>query len=1309
MSKNKRAHGLTAVRVEGGLLPPDFLRAIAAQEATYQTDADYRVTRSLRLKDELGRYWRIARDLWATYQQRRQQEGVDQTRVALDFLESFFRDVLGFYDLRPVNGVTAEGRQFGITHEAVDGEVPFLLVSHRYDLDRSEARFGEEGRRRSPSNLMQEYLNASDRLQWGLVSNGNRIRLFRDNPSLTRPAYIECDLELMLTDEIYSDFTAMFLLLHDSRFRRTNRRAGRPIIEQWRREAQETGERALAKLRDGVANAMQVLGSGFLAHPQNEALREKIAGGRLTPQEYYQQLLRLVYRFLFLFTVEDRDLLFPPKMDPEKRRIYEEGYSLSMLRERALRRGQEERYSDLWQGLQIVFRGLAGDAEVRDVLGVPALGGLFAKGQCPDLEEAQVGNSYLLKAVRALAYFQTDSGLARVNYRDMDSEELGSVYEGLLELHPQFNVDERPWSFTFINFETGGRGSERKSTGSYYTPSSLVNELIKSALEPVLAKAIEENPTNPRQAILELSVVDPACGSGHFLLAAARRMAAELARLEADGNVPDEHVRRRALREVVQHCIYGVDKNPLAVELCRVALWMETVEPGKPLSFLDAHIQCGDSLIGLLEPSVLADGIPMDAYTALTGDEKAAERELKRLNKTNAYTLQYTFFDPAPVEMAAEVGADLSAMPEDTLEDLAAKRLQYEALRRHPRWVQARDAADLYVAAFFLPKRMDCIDEVPINTDLARLIHNERPRPGVLEAARRVAEEQRFLHWHLAFPEVMKRGGFDVVVGNPPWERVKLQEQEFFAARSPVIAKAKNKAERERLIKRLEMKEATPAERAIFAEYQRAKRASEASSLFLRKSGRFPLTAFGDVNTYAVFSELFLRLVSSKGRAGLIVPTGIATDDSTKRFFEEVSTKGRLVSLLSLENEEFIFPTVHHSYRFCLLTLAGGDVYVERPEFVFFARQPTQLQDTDRRFSLTPSEICLINPNTRTCPVFRSKADAELTKKIYSRVPALVHDGHPKEGNPWGISFMTMFHMSNDSRLFRTYGQLSSDGARLHGQVWIDRQGRRWLPLYEAKMTHQYDHRWATYSASGEETQDVPDEYKALSNFEPTPRYWVLESEVEERLASRGWNKGWLAGWRDITSAHVLRTVIASVLPRVGVGNSLPLFFVDDRWSQSHVAALLGNLSALVLDFLARHKVGGTHLNFFIVKQLAVLPPQAYSSADLDIIVPRVLELVYTSESIRGFAQDLGYEGPAYSWDPKRRSQLRAELDAYYAHLYGLTRDELLYVLDPTNLFGPDYPSETFRVLKEVEIRQYGEYRTQRLVLEAWDRLVDSR
>ncbi len=1296
----------TALRIEGGLFPAEFLQRAAALTASGQAAEDYGLPPGRTLRDEIGRYWTIAEALWKEYRQNRPRHDLSAERTGVErWLVRLLRDVFGHADVTACPARAALGdRSFPITHRAHGGAVPLLLTVADRDLDRSHLAFGEEGRRRAPHATVQEFLNADPTTLWGVVANGGRLRLLRDNPSLTRPAFIEADLERIFEEGLYSDFATLWLLAHASRLAPGPGGAPECWLERWRTEGAKTGQRALEKLRAGVTVALRELGSGFVEHPENDALRVALRDGRLDAERLHQQLLRLVYRLLFLFTAEERGVLHTPDATDEARALYAQGYAAARLRDRARLKRHYDAYADLWAGLLVTVQALS---RGQWLLGLPGLGGLFDEAQCPDLDAAGLPNARLLAAVHALAFFTDAGSLQRVNYRDMGTEELGSVYESLLELHPVVQVETRPWTFGFVGDDAGGtaKGSERKLSGSYYTPDSLVQELLRTALDPVIERTIRDNPADPRGALLRLTVLDPACGSGHFLLGAARRLADAVARLDSESDLPDETLRRRALREVVRRCIYGVDRNPLAVELCKTALWIEAIEPGKPLTFLDAHVKCGDGLIGVADLSVLQSGIPDEAFKDLTGDDKGYARDLRKRNKGERENPNFALLPDVamPPGLAATIAA-LTDAPEDTVEAVAAKRRALNDVQSGGAGHDLRVACDLWCAAFFAARatrpEMRGRDIVPTTDTVWRYLSARSlvygPLIGVVEELR---ARLRFFHWPLEFPDVMVAGGFDCVLGNPPWERIKLQEQEFFASRSERIAKALNAAARRALIAALA--EGDPAERTLHRAFEDAKRDAEASSQFVRGCGRFPLTAVGDVNTYALFAEAFLRLPKTQGWAGLIVPTGIVTDDSTKAFFDETVRRKRLFSSLGFDNQRRIFPGVHPDTPFALITFGGAS---SDARYSFYLLSIEHLADTRRAFTLSADDIGLINPNTRTCPVFRSSVDADLTRRIYARVPVLIDEAKGAAGNPWGISFMRMLDMANDSGLFRTSRQLAEAGAVRAGADWVPPDRARMVPLYEAKMIHQFDHRWATYAADGTGSRDVDDAEKRDPFFTATPRYWVPEQEVGARLTERDWSREWLMGWRDITNATNERTVIASAAPILGTGDTLLLMFPNQP--AVYCAALLANLCSLVADYIARQKVGGTHLKYHVFKQLCVLAPSSYMPPILSFVLPRVLELTFTAEDMRPWANDLGYDGPPFAWNEDRRAHLRAELDAAYAHLYGVTRDELRYILDPTDIHGPGFPSETFRVLKEKEIRQHGEYRTARLVLAAWDRLT---
>ena len=526
------------------------------------------------------------------------------------------------------------------------------------------------------------------------------------------------------------------------------------------------------------------------------------------------------------------------------------------------------------------------------------------------------------------------------------------------------------------------------------------------------------------------------------------------------------------------------------------------------------------------------------------------------------------------------------------------------------------------------------------------------------------------------------------MLGNPPWERIKLQEQEFFGARSPEIANAQNKAARDKLITVLASAPCGSAQRILHDSFIAAKREAEAISEFVRvpggDGGRFALTGRGDVNTYALFAELFTNL--ARQRAGVILPTGIATDATTAPFFGFLVQTRRLSTLMSFENEEFIFPAVHHSFRFCALTISEEPE--SAPRFAFFLRNTSALAEPERQFVLSPDDVSRLNPNTLTAPVFRSKSDAQISAKVYERIPILSRDDLGQHRNPWTIQIRRIFDMAK-SEVISSCQRAPASG---------------YVPMFEAKMMHQFDHRWASYSPDGLDALELSATYKRDISTESRPRYWVPETEVDTKLLSSGWDRQWLIVWRDVTSAHVIRTVIAAIVPKVGTDFTLRVN-VGTSVHADRMPCFVANLNSLVLDYFSRQKIGGTHLADFVLKQLPILPPVFYTEPRLAFIVPKVLELTYTSHSLTPFARDLGHDGPPFVWDEDRRAHLRSDLDAFYARAYGLTRDELRYILDPADVKGPDYPSETFRVLKEKDIREYGEFRTARLVLQAWDRM----
>ena len=1289
-----------ALSIEGGLLSPEWLSRVAQLSAGAQGEADYRIPKGLNLRDEIGRYWRVAQAHWAEFATGRAAKS-DAKALTERFVTSLLRETFGFASLGDVAPVIVAERTYPIGHAVLAGRVPVVVASADVGLDAPVPAFGDGGRRRTAFGLAQEYLNAQESAMWGLASDGLTLRILRDNASLTRPAWIEADLQRIFAEERYPDFAALWLLLHETRFGREGQPVTECALETWRNAGREEGTRAREHLRRGVEDALVALGQGFLAHPENQTLRLALQNGTLPTKDYFSQLLRLVYRMIFLLTVEERNLLHPDGTAEAAKALYAQGYGLRRLRERAVRRSAHDRFSDLWEAAKIVFAGLA-LGEPR--LGLPALAGIFARSQCPALDAAKLENRALLHAVFTLAWLREDGSLARVNWRDMGPEELGSVYESLPELVPQITKDGRQFGFA-----TGGetKGNARKTTGSYYTPDSLVQVLLDSALEPVISDTIARNPEKPIEALLGLSIVDPACGSGHFLLAAARRLAAHVARLQANGT-PAAAEYRHALRQVVGHCVYGVDLNPMAVELCKVSLWMEAVEPGLPLTFLNSHIQQGNALLGTT-PELMAKGIPDAAWEPIEGDEKKTASALKKRNKKGSEgqrSLETLWSKPGggEVQVVARAVTELEAASDANAEGLAKKELQWEGILGSKEYRHQKFVSDAWCAAFVWPKQPGELANAAPTNEMWRQMRDEQGQVSLFatKTVHDLADQYRFFHWHLQFPHVFAIGGFDIVLGNPPWERVKLQEQEFFASRSDEIASATNAAARKKLIAKL-----PDEDPQLWRDWCEASRAAEGDSHFIRQSGRYPLCGRGDVNTFAIFAEHNRSTLSQRGRAGFICPSGIATDDTTKDFFQSLVESHQLASLFHFENEGKVFPGVHHAFRFLLLCIDGSG-RSNAADLVFFARQVSTLLEHERHFTLSPADFATLNPNTRTCPTFRSKRDADVNLAMYRRAGVLWRDDDAVLGNPWELRFMRMLDMANDSGFFKTSEDLEAEGFRLLGNHFVLDEVT-FLPLMEGRMVDLFDHRYATVETEEERTKMRSASSTFLSvaqktdpNALPLPRSWIASSEVDKRLAGR-WQRGWLLGWRDITQSTVQRTVIASVIPRAAVGDT---FLLAMSGAHSKLcAALYANLCSFAHDYAARQKVGGTHLKYHTFKQLPVLPPAAFQEAKVpwdgrepvtEWVLVRALELTYTAWDLEPFAHDVGYEGPPFRWDPARRFLLRCELDAAFFHLYGLSRGDTDYVMD------------TFPIVRKNDEKAHGEYRTKRVILEIYDAMAEA-
>ncbi|MFN3683838.1 MAG: Eco57I restriction-modification methylase domain-containing protein, partial [Fimbriimonadaceae bacterium] len=1332
MARNRTA--FQCVRIEGGLLPSDFLARLAEPGAKEEgtRPEDYDLAPGERLNEAISSSWNRLLARWRAFREAAQSLPEDDAALAFTndrWTLPLLRE-LGFGVL-PVSqqGREAGGRSYPISR-FFHGS-PIHLIGFRLSLD--ERAKGQRGAAAAaPHAILQGFLNASEEALWGLVCNGLKLRILRDNQALSRQSYVEFDLEAMFDGEVYSDFVLLWLVAHATRFLPERDGAGPETcwLERWCRAAQEQGTRVLTDLRGGVEKALGVLCRGFTTHPKNAALRQRLRDGELSVADLHAQLLRLVYRLLFLLvaesrTVEGQPLLHVPSNDPkdlQAREVYERHFSVRRLRTLAGSiRGS--RHGDLWRQLQVVLLALSGAPEgepARKALNLPALGSfLWDPAGTADLNGAELANRDLLEAIRKLAFTSKEGALREVDFANLGSEELGGVYESLLGLTPELQPDGS------LDFQELA-GNERKTSGSYYTPDDLVQLLLDSALDPVVREATKgKRGEEAERAILELKVVDPAVGSGHFLVGAARRLARHLAEARArtkgeEGPSPLEY--QRALRDVVSRCLYGVDLNPMAAELCRVSLWLEALEPGKPLAFLEHHVVVGNSILGATS-QLVAGGIPDAAYKALDGDDKDVCRQLAKENRACRDELGTLFAQGAfSGNSYLRFFEILERAPDGSIEQRRDKEQRYEDARRAVE--MRRLAADLWCAAFLCPKTR--FEDVPTTAHLRQVLNGESLNPEVERTVRETAQRYRLFHYELEFPAVFQKGGFDVVLGNPPWEKVELKPEKFFQGDDERTRRARSEQQWEPYLEELrrwrdrcrkggpEVDEQTAWYADLLDQYEDALRQSHAIAKFISGSGRFPDGGVGRIELSLVFTDLSCRLLHAGGYVGLVVPTAVATTKTSSKLFRSLTESGQVVSLYDFENGSgergsdwtagAFFPHVDSRYRFALLVVRGLHHHGAAFPAAFRCRSVSDTKDPAKLVMLDAERLARLNPETGTVPVAGSSGELRMLLRIFDQVPTFF--GSKPSVNLWGATLALMFHSSNKKHLYRSREQLEMANGTLEGTRFqvprraivrgVEVEAGTWVPLWEGRLVHQFDHRWATYGtlAAHGDCRDATEVEKADPAFEVLPRHWVHQSDLDEWRERPTWREsddpadrsawrrlqsgvGWWLGWRDLTNATNERTSIWAVVPAYGANQKFQLCLVAEPPPLE--ACLLALANSLVFDWLVRHKLSGNDFTFTLLRQLPVLPPDTFlrrpdggpggrdKSPDgqwVGWIARRAVALTFASWSVEPFARACGYRGEPYRWDPSLRRRLRSQLDAALFRLYGIGPDDAAWMMD---------------------------------------------
>lgn len=1259
-----------SLSLEGNLIAPAMVASVDRREASEQTEADYRIRKGLTIREEISTAFRVGQSHFDTFA-KIANPSADATRR---FIKSFLQETFGFDDLAPVDGALSF---------ITGGRVPVVVVPPSDEkLDQRSATLSTD-RTRSPAFALQDHLNEHDETLWGLVTNGTLIRLMRDNASLTRPAYIEADLSQIFTNEDAASFAVLWLLIHRTRFGAAGSPATDCALERWRDAGSKEGEVARDRLAVQVQIALKVLGSGFLE--ANPDLAAKLKSGEINLTEWFNELLRLVYRLIFLMVAEDRNLLHPEKAKPDARKLYAEGYSLAALRAQCYRAASWDKHHDRYEGIKIVFRALA---HGQDALALPALGGLFSDDKLPHLETARLRNRAFMEALYRLSWLDQKTGMVPVNWRAMETEELGSVYESLLELQPQLGDDGK--TLLFASEAAEQKGNQRKTTGSYYTPDSLVQALLDTALDPVLDKT-EVEADDPAKALLKLSVIDPACGSGHFLLAAARRIATRLARIRADGT-PSLADFRHALRDVARSCLHGVDRNPMAVELTKVALWIETVDPGLPLGFFDAQIRCGDALLGVFDLKVLQGGIPDAAYKPLTGDDKDTARYYLQANR--AATSGQGGFDFGTGQVAMPemkpLALDFSGfrdLPEDTVEQIGAKAARFKELRKGQAFVRATAAANLYVAAFLLPKVGGApagasARTVPTTEELWLALNHGKVRPSMVDAPK-AARRVRAFHWPLEFPDIMERGGFDVVLGNPPWDTMSPDYKEFFSAHDPNIRHMSPEEQEEAYARLL-------SNPVLAARWEQHCADLYAAVHFIKSSGRYRLFAEGnlgkgDFNVYRMFVETALAVTKKDRVAAQFVPEGLYNGANATAIRRELFTAFRLEHLAGFENTKGIwFPSVHTAMKFSLyVAWKGGKSEQFNAAFRINSTQKLAEFVAGGGLRIPVSVVEEFSPDAVAVMEFAAQSEIDICARMYALYPKF---GAEIKGLPYR-HYMREVDMGTDRGLFS--------------------EGAEGLPVFEGRMIDAYDYRAKGY-VSGRGRSAVWEDYPFGSPAKRIQPQWrITEDRIPDKLGDRIYR--YRAVFGDVASPTNQRGLIAGLLPsHVVSGHTVPTIEFSDA-DIRYLLLWIGVANSFAIDFLVRTKVS-LHMSYTIMDSIP-FPRDFANTPSADAIARRVCALCAVGDEMEAFRVQAVKAGILEAPDavieaPDQRSVVAAEIDALVARdVFGQSKQEMLYILDPDNILGPDCGAETFKALRNAELREFKEFRTQRLIEEAWDRV----
>jgi hypothetical protein len=1181
-------------------------------------------------------------------------------------------------------------------------------------------------KRDTPHRQMERLLDRGEAC-WGIITNGKVVRLLRRQQVSGGRRFFEVDMETLFEEQDKSSFGIFWALFRADVF--VPDANGKCLLDLIIEGCAQFAVRVSEELRENVRIALEEFARGML---KNECNRELLHD--ISPRILFEQSLIFMYRLLFVLYGESRGLL------PIEDRVYRESYSFEALRDLVDNQNQEFRPNEyrLWKSLQALFRLIRGGIETEELIVPPYNGGLFSEKVGGLLEKCRVSDDCMVGVLQTLSRTQPQKrlGRERIAYGELGVEELGAIYEGLLQYEPFVakeemavvetkgeqiilpsrlavgqKISERIAARTFYLSTWGG---SRKQSGTYNTPLKITEWLVKQALEPlVVGKSSEE--------ILQLNILDPAMGSGAFLVSACYFLAdAYAAALIAEGKEIGEHIdeetRAEYRRLVADHCIYGVDLNPLAVELAKVSLWLTTIAKGKPLTFLDQNLVCGDSLIGARLEDL--GRYPWEAF------DKTGEHIKAKASSSQLSLYDVGAFGSSSLFSLVKSFEALEAIGDETLEMIQRKAYLFEQDRKEGSfYAKCKQACDLWCSLWFWPEGRKAPDNQEYHELLQKIFNescglSDNDVKTYLTIVRKITGENRFFHWELEFPAMFfdaqgrrENPGFEAVLGNPPWEKIKVLDREFFAAHYPEIANAATADIRDDLIRGLERTDPT-----LFLVYKSKRAFSENFGRYLRLCGRFPFGSVGDINLYPIFLELSRTLINRNGRCGMIVKSGILSDFSYRRFLDELVSTSSLVICHDFINKKGLFPGVIGNVRFSLLILQSPRKSEESKLTISVLNESIEeLDSKDRYYTLTQKDLKLLNPNTHTLPLFYSRKDFEVCVDIYEKNPVLINKKRTIS-NPWNIEYWGMYHMTNDSGLFAQKEVLLDKGFQKKSSLFV-KGDETYVPLLEGKLIYRFDHRFGSFEGIPREsrfgTKAEPnhptDKEKSNPSYETEPRYWVPLKDLEMRYAEREVVPEPQFAFRGVCNAFTdSRTTIGTIIPPYATSNGVPILIFREKEARTRSLRKIVFdclFSSFTFDYIARQKITSSNLNEFMLMQIAAPSPERIKSTKLefngvemsaeDWILQKATLLFGGTESILPVLRSLGTNDTA-EWNSSKRLDASCFVDAVIAKCYGLNQGEYEYIMTQ------------FPIFEAQEKAIYGEYRSHSLCRKYFDALKNT-